>query len=80
MSRLVKYVVVYERAPNNWSADVPDLPGCVATGDTREEVERLIREAVNIHVAAPREYGEPAPEPGTWTGLAEVPEGRQGSA
>lgn len=66
------YVVVYERSPNNWSAYVPDLPGCIATGETREETERLIREAVALHVASLREYGEPVPEPGTWTGVVEV--------
>jgi len=68
----VKYVVVYERTPNGWSAYVPDLPGCVAAGDTREEVERLIREAINLHVAALREEGESVPKPGEWTGLVEV--------
>jgi predicted RNase H-like HicB family nuclease/PIN domain nuclease of toxin-antitoxin system len=74
MSRSVKYVVLYERAPNNWFVYLPDLPGCVATGDAREEVERLIREAVNLHVAALREEGESVPEPGKWTGLVEVSE------
>jgi predicted RNase H-like HicB family nuclease len=75
MSRSVKYVVVYERTPNNWSAYVPDLPGCVATGNTREETERLIREAIALHLEALRESGEPVPGPGTWTGLIEVPIG-----
>ena len=46
----MKYVVVYEQAPNNWAAYVPDLPGCVAAGDTREETEQLIREAIALHV------------------------------
>ena len=68
----VKYVVVYERTPNNWSAYVPDLPGCVAAGDTREEVERLIREAIALHLGALRDSGEPMPEPGAWTSLVEV--------
>ena len=68
----ITYVVVYERTPNNWSAYVPDLPGCVATGKTREETERLIREAIALHVASLREHGEPVPEPGKWTGLVEV--------
>lgn len=75
MSRSVKYVVVYERAPNKWSAYVPDLPGCVATGNTREETERLIREAIVLHLAALRESGEPVPEPGEWAGLVEVSAG-----
>ncbi len=68
----MKYVVVYERTPNNWSAYVPDLPGCVAAGDTREEVERLIREAIALHLEALRDSGEPMPEPGAWTSLVEV--------
>jgi predicted RNase H-like HicB family nuclease len=68
----VKYVVVYERTPNNWSAYVPDLPGCVAAGDTREEVENLIREAIALHLEALRENNQPIPHPGTWTDLVEV--------
>ena len=68
----MQYVVVYEQTPNNWSAYVPDLPGCIAAGDTREEVERLIREAIILHVAALREDGEPVSSPGAWTGLVEV--------
>ena len=68
----MKYVVVYEQTPNNWSAYVPDLPGCVAAGDTREEVEQLIREAIELHIEALREDGEPVPQPGAWTGLVEV--------
>ena len=68
----MKYVVVYERTPNNWSAYVPDLPGCVSTGATREEVERNIREAITFHLDGIREDGEPIPEPQTWTELVEV--------
>jgi predicted RNase H-like HicB family nuclease len=68
----VKYMVVYEQTPNNWSAYVPDLPGCVAAGDTREEVEQLIREAIELHIEALREDGEPVPQPGAWTQLVEV--------
>ena len=45
----MKYLVVYERADGNYSAYVPDLPGCVATGDTREEVEANIKEAIAFH-------------------------------
>ena len=66
------YVVVYEQTPNNWSAYVPDLPGCVAAADTREETEQLIREAIALHLDAMRQHGEPIPQPGAWTGLVEV--------
>lgn len=68
----MQYVVVYEQTPDNWSAYVPDLPGCVAAGDTREETEQLIREAVVLHLAALREDRVPAPPPGTWVGIVEV--------
>ncbi len=68
----MRYVVVYEQTPTGWSAYVPDLPGCVAAGETREETERLIREAIHLHVAALREDQEPVPEPGMWTELVEV--------
>src|SRR4051812_43248762 len=69
----VKYVVVYEQTPNNWAAYVPDLPGCVAAGDTREETEALIREAIVLHVESLQAHHEPVPSPGTWTGVFEVP-------
>ncbi len=67
-----KYVVVYERSDNNYAAYVPDLPGCVAAADTRAETERLIREAIALHIELLRERGEPVPQPGEWTGLVEA--------
>ena len=70
----MKYVVVYEQAPNNWAAYVPDLPGCVAAGDTREETEQLIREAIALHVESLRQHGEEVPRPGMWTGIVDVDE------
>ena len=70
--QVVKYTVVYDKAPGNFSACVPNLPGCVATGATREDVERLIREAIAFHLEGLREFGEPIPEPGTWTETVEV--------
>ena len=68
----MKYVVVYEETPTGWSAYVPDLPGCVAAGGTRRETENLIREAMELHIAALREDAEPVPEPGAWTELVDV--------
>jgi predicted RNase H-like HicB family nuclease len=68
----MRYAVVYEKAPNNYSAYVPDLPGCVATGATREEVERNIREAIDLHLEGMRREGEPIPEPASWTELVEA--------
>ncbi len=66
------YVVVYEQTPTSWSAYVPDLPGCIAAGDTRDEVEQLIREAIALHLEALREDNQPVPEPGAWTEIVEV--------
>ncbi len=59
----MKYTVVIEKAPNNYAAYVPDLPGCVATGGTPEEVLAEIREAMEFHIEGMREDGEPIPEP-----------------
>src|SRR5947207_3355984 len=58
-----KYAIVVERAERNYAAYVPDLPGCVATGKTVEETARLLREAIEIHVAGLREDGLPVPDP-----------------
>ena len=66
-----KYAVVYEQAPKNWAAYVPDLPGCVTTGRTLEETRRLIAEAIEFHIEGMRLRGEPIPEP---TSVAETVE------
>jgi predicted RNase H-like HicB family nuclease len=57
-----RYLVVVEPAGSNYSAYVPDLPGCVATGDTRAEVDLSIREAIKLHLDGLRRDGEPIPE------------------
>jgi predicted RNase H-like HicB family nuclease len=57
----MRYAVVIEKARNNYSAHVPDLPGCVATGTTIDETERLIREAIDLHMSGLREDGLPIP-------------------
>jgi predicted RNase H-like HicB family nuclease len=59
----MRYAFVIEKAEGNYSAYVPDLPGCVATGDTVEETEQQIREAVEFHLRGMREDGLPIPEP-----------------
>lgn len=61
----MKYWVVYEQAPRNWSAYVPDLPGCVAAAKTKAETRKLIREALQMHIELMRESGETVPEPAT---------------
>ena len=58
-----QYAVVFERGERNWSAYVPDLPGCVATGKTREETEIMIREAIEFHIEGMRADGVEIPEP-----------------
>ena len=57
------YAVVIEQTPNNYSAYVPDVPGCVSTGDTWDEMLAMIREALTFHVEALIEDGDPIPEP-----------------
>ena len=59
----MRYAVVIENAGSNYSAYVPDLPGCVATGATAEEAEREIREAIEFHIEGLREDGVPIPQP-----------------
>lgn len=58
----MRYAVIIERAPGNYSAYVPDLPGCVATGKTLAEVEAEIRDAIRFHIDGLREDGLPVPE------------------
>lgn len=64
-SEKMKYLVVVEKAEQNYSAYVPDFPGCVATGTTVEETQRNIREAIAMHIEGLREDGLPVPEPQT---------------
>ena len=65
------YAIVIEQGANNFSAYVPDLPGCITTGRTREEIERNIREAIELHLEGMREDGEAIPEPHTTVGYVE---------
>lgn len=62
-NKYMRYGIVIEKADGNYSAYVPDLPGCVATGLTVEEVEREIREAIGFHLDGLREDGLPIPPP-----------------
>jgi predicted RNase H-like HicB family nuclease len=68
----MKYTVIYETTGTGYSAYVPDLPGCVAAGSTRAEVERLIQSAVRDHVRLLRERGETVPPPTTEYGSVAV--------
>jgi predicted RNase H-like HicB family nuclease len=68
----MKYAVVIEKAGENLSAYVPDLPGCIATGDTASEVEHQIREAISFHLDGLREDGIEIPEPSCAVGYVEL--------
>ncbi len=68
----MKYAIVIEKAESNFSAYVPDLPGCVATGSTIEEVEQQIREAIEFHLDGMREDGEPIPPPSSHVEYVDV--------
>jgi predicted RNase H-like HicB family nuclease len=67
-----KYAVVIEHGENNLSAYVPDLPGCITTGQTVEEIERNMREAIELHLDGLREDGETIPEPATEVAYVEL--------
>jgi predicted RNase H-like HicB family nuclease len=65
---LMRYAVVIEKAEGNYSAFVPDLPGCVATAEALQAIEREIREAIRFHIQGLKDDGLPVPEP---TSIAE---------
>lgn len=60
-----EYTVIFEWTGNNYSAYVPDLPGCVSTGKTLEETEQNISEAISLYIETLRDEGQPVPEPTT---------------
>ncbi len=69
----MQYTVIVEKEPGtDWGAYVPDLQGCVAVGKTREEVEQLIRETIELHLRGMRENGEAIPEPSSTAIVVDV--------
>jgi len=68
----MRYAIVIEKATANYAAYVPDLPGCVATGSTVEETEKLIREAIEFHLEGLRADGLPIPPPSSHVEYVEV--------
>ncbi len=66
------YTVIYEKGPTSWGAYVPDLPGVVSVGDSREEVERLIAEAIQFHLEGLRSEGLDIPAPSSFAGSIEI--------
>jgi predicted RNase H-like HicB family nuclease len=68
----MRYLVVIEQAEGGFGAHVPDLPGCIAVGDTEAEVRQLIREAIEFHIEGMRENGEPVPLPSSRAELVDI--------
>ena len=68
----MQYVVILEEGPESWGAYVPDLPGCVAAGETREEALELIREAIKFHLEGMKEAGDAIPEPHSHSDVVQV--------
>jgi predicted RNase H-like HicB family nuclease len=68
----VRYAIVIENAGSNYSAYVPDLPGCIATGESVADTERLIREAIEFHLEGLRADGAPIPRPTSRVNYVEV--------
>jgi predicted RNase H-like HicB family nuclease len=68
----MRYAVIVEEGERSFGAHVPDLPGCVAAADTRKEVLGLIQEAIEFHIEALREDGQPIPEPSSSIEYVEV--------
>lgn len=68
----MRYAIVIEKAESNYSAYVPDLPGCVATGTTVEEAESQIREAIEFHIEGLREDGVSIPQPASRVEYVEI--------
>ena len=68
----MEYLVVVEKGRTGYGAHVPDLPGCVAVGESRREVLKLIREAIELHIEALRASGQPVPEPNSKSEVVKV--------
>jgi predicted RNase H-like HicB family nuclease len=68
-----KYLIIIEQADTGYSSYSPDLPGCVSTGETREEAEKNMRKAIEFHVEGLRRDGYPVPEPQTTSSYVELP-------
>ncbi len=67
-----RYLIILEGTGTGYSAYSPDLPGCVATGSTREEIEREMHDAIEFHIEGLREAGEVIPEPRSQAAYCEI--------
>jgi predicted RNase H-like HicB family nuclease len=68
----MEYLVIIEQGETGYGAYVPDLPGCIAAGDSREEVLELIQEAIEFHIEGLRQHGDPVPRPASTAQIVEV--------
>lgn len=68
----MRYLVIVEKGPTSYGAHVPDLPGCIAAGETKEEVLSLIREAIEFHIEGLKLDGQPIPPPSSTSEVVEV--------
>ncbi len=68
----MRYLVIVEKGPTSYGAHVPDLPGCIAAGETREEALALIREAIELHLEDLKREGQPIPTPSSTSEVVEV--------
>ena len=68
----MQYLVIVEKGPTSYGAYVPDLPGCIATAESRDEVLKLIREAIELHIDGLRDDGQPIPEPTSFSAVVDV--------
>lgn len=68
----MRYLVVVEKGPTSYGAYVPDLPGCVAAGESKDEVLSLIREAIELHLEGLKDEGQPTPPPSSTSELVDV--------
>lgn len=68
----MKFLVIIEKGESSWGAHVPDLPGCVAAGESRAEVLELIREAIDLHLEDLRAKGETPPSPASESEIIEI--------
>ncbi len=68
----MRYLVVVEKGSSSYGAHMPDLPGCIAAGETKEEVLALIQEAIEFHLEGLKQEGQPIPTPASTSELVEV--------
>lgn len=68
----MRYLVILEKGESSWGAHVPDLPGCIAVADTRQEATALIKEAIDFHLEGLRECDQPAPLPASESDFIEA--------